>query len=441
MAESVKPFKLLLVGNIGCGKSSFVDRIKTGKFDHSYTPTGQLAVNRININTNLGTYSFNVWEKSSTYTGEKLNEYAGADCAIIMFDLIDNLHTILRRYYYNIRKMNGDIPIVLVWSKNDVCGECKKNILLEILVKDNDYANKSLSCYEVSSMTGVGLLEPLLHLLRRTIGVVPLETHEKTDNKPTETLIEQPTHIPDTHDLDNKPKTNILNNVNNVNHMNHINLKNGIIMDIVSKHMANIDYHFSRSLIIRAHPSIISSIAKQIVDNTEKVVSMYIPLNYKLTTNFGVCFVEYRESISPLVALDHEIIKSLEKEYSFNIKECDGVSNGRYERLIISLVVDDDIFEYAETRMITVKGLPVMLNNVAGVSRILLLKQMLNSIFSKYGVIVHSYLPLNDDKLSTTGHYVIEYDSNANIQRVINNENGKCFGDNILAVSRFNDTI
>ena len=225
-----------------------------------------------------------------------------------------------------------------------------------------------------------------------------------------------------------------------------INQKNGVVMAQVFEHLENVDCASSNSLIIHAHPSVISSIAEQIVENTVNMTFRYIPLNYKSTLSLGICFIGYRDEYTTYAALadKKKLIKRLEKEYGASIKEYIGERDEIYEiyeKLLLPLVVNDDTFEHAETRMIIVKGIPTINNKSRKASERLLLRLTLNSMFSRYGNIIRSYLPLNINMTSTLDFYVIEYDNNVNIQLIIDSENGKPFDKTPLVVSRFNDNI
>lgn len=462
MSISIKSLKLILAGDKQVGKSSFINTIKTGKFYSNYTPTDGIAIDNININTNLGTYSFDILEISTNpHNHYRIYDYyRKAHCAIIMFDLTNSLGIMsLKKYYDIIRNINIDIPIVFVGNKCDERDEYGVDIaeykLNDILSNGQNPADKtSFKLYEVSAKTGKGLSTPFFKLLKRVVGVANLNVFKIKPH----TIIEDPTNRPIEKLLDlsidkstkdttsNAPQTlqcltkgNSDTSFDRSNIMNLMNLKNSIIMDIVSKHREHVNIYFCYSITVHARPSIISRVAKQIFKNTDKVVGMYIPLNYKETTNFGICFIEYRGSKETLAALDNPIMKSLETEYDFTVEKCD--SNGPSEKLLISLVVNDDIFEYADNRMVTIKGIPVIENKRTNTSRILLLRQTLHATFSKYGNIVHSYLPLNDEKTSTMNYYVIEYANDSDVQRVINNEHQNHWGEHILTVSKFNDTI
>jgi GTP-binding nuclear protein Ran len=55
-------FKIVLVGDGGVGKTSFIERHKRGSFDEKYVPTQGVDVTPLTFNTNYGLVTFKVWD-------------------------------------------------------------------------------------------------------------------------------------------------------------------------------------------------------------------------------------------------------------------------------------------------------------------------------------------------------------------------------------------
>ena len=97
-------FKLILVGDGGVGKTTFVKRHRTGEFEKKYVATMGCEVHPIPFYTNMGPVIFNCWDTAGVSLGlAQLNSivllgqeafgglrdgyYIGGQAAIIMFDV------------------------------------------------------------------------------------------------------------------------------------------------------------------------------------------------------------------------------------------------------------------------------------------------------------------------------------------------------------------
>ena len=110
--------KLLIVGDGGTGKSSYVKKLLKEGFIYSY-------VNTLGVENYTIIYKnrhFDIWDTSGQekFSGLKEGYYIGSDCAIIM--LSDNQLTLksLSLYRNKIKNICGDIPIVVLFNKSDL---------------------------------------------------------------------------------------------------------------------------------------------------------------------------------------------------------------------------------------------------------------------------------------------------------------------------------
>ena len=71
----VPTYKLVLVGDGGVGKTTFVKRHRTGEFEKKYVATVGAEVHPMDFTTNLGKIIFNVWDTAGQ------EKYAGRECS------------------------------------------------------------------------------------------------------------------------------------------------------------------------------------------------------------------------------------------------------------------------------------------------------------------------------------------------------------------------
>ena len=151
-------FKLLLCGDQGVGKTTFVERHSTGAFIREHTPTTPNVVKPLSFATNKGNVVFQICENPD------LERFDGSDGAIVMFDTSkqESFPHALDRID-EIRRVMGNIPIVL-------CGNKIENyvFILNIRVVLNDYPN--VQYYDISAKTNYQFDKPFLHLGRKLMG-------------------------------------------------------------------------------------------------------------------------------------------------------------------------------------------------------------------------------------------------------------------------------
>ena len=82
-------YKLVLCGDGGTGKTTFVKRHLTGEFEKRYIATLGVEVHPMAFCTSRGKICFQVWDTAGQEKLACLRDgyYIGAHCAIIMFDV------------------------------------------------------------------------------------------------------------------------------------------------------------------------------------------------------------------------------------------------------------------------------------------------------------------------------------------------------------------
>lgn len=125
--ENIQRFKIIITGDAGVGKSSFVKQHLLNKFTPEYVPTLGVDVDPITFNTNYGSIVFDVWDTAGQEKYGFLCEgyYIGAQGVICMFD------TTSTTSYRNVRGWitkiqneikNTNIPTIICGNKCDIDG-------------------------------------------------------------------------------------------------------------------------------------------------------------------------------------------------------------------------------------------------------------------------------------------------------------------------------
>ncbi|EPY75534.1 GTP-binding nuclear protein Ran [Camelus ferus] len=116
-------FKLVLVGDGGTGKTTFVKHHLTGEFEKKYVPTLAVEVHPLVFHTNRGPIKFNVWDTAGQekFGGLRDSYYIQAPCAIIMFDVTSRVtYKNVPNWHRDLVRVCENIPIVLCGNKVDI---------------------------------------------------------------------------------------------------------------------------------------------------------------------------------------------------------------------------------------------------------------------------------------------------------------------------------
>lgn len=103
--------------------------------------------------------------------------YAGADCAIIMFDVTSRLtYRNVPMWYRDLKRVCGDIPILLCGNKVDV-----KHQQRQVKPKQVVFHRKTgITYYEISAKSNYNFEKPFIHFARKLLqdnGVNFVNTH------------------------------------------------------------------------------------------------------------------------------------------------------------------------------------------------------------------------------------------------------------------------
>jgi len=171
-AAAVPTFKLVLVGDGGTGKTTFVKRHLTGEFEKKYIATLGVEVHPLDFFTNFGTIRFNVWDTAGQekFGGLRDGYYIQGQCGIIMFDVTAKItYRSVPNWHRDLERVCENIPIVLCGNKVDV--KERKVKVGQITF----HRKKNLQYFEISAKSNYNFEKPFLWLARKLTGSASLE--------------------------------------------------------------------------------------------------------------------------------------------------------------------------------------------------------------------------------------------------------------------------
>ena len=171
MASSdTQRFKIVLLGDGGTGKTSFLRRFTTGHFEHKYIATLGHEVHHLLFNTNYGTVLLDCWDTA----GQEMFGFAERCChntdgAVLFFDLgSKTTYKNLPKWHQKLLQVTGPIPLVVCGNKMDRPARTVLHIKVHQQWPDTAY-------YDVSAKSNYYYEKPFLSLLRRLMGKPDLQ--------------------------------------------------------------------------------------------------------------------------------------------------------------------------------------------------------------------------------------------------------------------------
>ena len=167
--HQVQRFKIVIVGDGGVGKTTFINRHLIGDFSPKYVPTMGVDVHPLLFHTNYGTIVFDCWDIAGQerFGGSSDEYYASSKGLILMFDVTSKLsYGHLGEWYDSVL---DDIPLVVCGNKVDMEGRVVKH-------KDITFhVTHKCQYYDISAKSSYNYEKPFLWLAREIMGKKDLE--------------------------------------------------------------------------------------------------------------------------------------------------------------------------------------------------------------------------------------------------------------------------
>ena len=188
--QQVPQFKLVLVGDGGVGKTTFVKRHLTGEFEKKYVATVGVEVHPLKFHTNCGPIVFNVWDTAGQekYGGLRDGYYIQGQCAILMFDVTSRVtYKNVPNWHRDIVRVCENIPIVLCGNKIDIKDRRVKAKQITF------HRKKNLQYYDISAKSNYNFEKPFLWLARKLTAQGNLTLVESPALRPPEVNLDENT--------------------------------------------------------------------------------------------------------------------------------------------------------------------------------------------------------------------------------------------------------
>jgi len=185
--QQIPTFKLILVGDGGVGKTTFVKRHLTGEFEKKYVATLGVEVHPLGFHTNYGPIVFNCWDTAGQekFGGLRDGYYIQGQAAIIMFDVTSRItYKNVPNWHRDLVRVCENIPIVLVGNKVDVKDRKVKAKSITF------HRKKNLQYYDISAKSNYNFEKPFLYLARKLLSQPNLAFVEAVALKPPEVSLD-----------------------------------------------------------------------------------------------------------------------------------------------------------------------------------------------------------------------------------------------------------
>ena len=160
-------FKIVIIGDGGVGKTTYINRLLTDEFEKKYVATLGVEVDPLRFNTSHGDICFNMWDCAGQekFGGLRDGYFKEADAAIIMCDVTSsNTFINMGKWATLFANVCPNKPIIICANKVDIRRRVVRKYHLRELMERTD--NKYM-CFEISVKNRGNLNVPFIELARK----------------------------------------------------------------------------------------------------------------------------------------------------------------------------------------------------------------------------------------------------------------------------------
>jgi Ras-related protein Rab-1A len=134
-------YKLIIIGDLGVGKTCLVKRYVDGEHTYDYTSTIGVDFLTKSVEIDKKQYKLNMWDTTGQERFQSITTsfYRDTNCVLLVFDLNDaQSFTALKYYMERIRNFcNENTPVFLVGNKCDLENKVSKNNI-NLFIEENN---------------------------------------------------------------------------------------------------------------------------------------------------------------------------------------------------------------------------------------------------------------------------------------------------------------